>query len=302
MRGHDVTLFAVEGSTTPVRLVLEPQATASAQAIEASLAVDMADVIAEEGVPDVIFDHSLSMLAQRRLADIPAVSMCHGMARLPPWGRNWVFTSEHHGRLQGMAKPQALHLGIDIKEVPEGRPRSGRELFLLWAGRILPYKQPHVAVDMAAAACLPILLAGPIIDADYYRREVYSRLVRLDQGESGYLGALDHQALLARMGEASALLFTSDESEPAGLVMLEALAAGCPVLAFNHGANREYLADSCAKLVDGPVTATVALESRFWKSISAETCRNHVEELFSLEAMTLGAESYLEAAKMGARW
>src|SRR3990167_9003441 len=176
-RGHDVTLFALEGSDVPgVELVtVEPEGSPAAR--EAFLVQVMAERSVTHGWPDVLFDHSLTQLAQRVMV-VPAVTMSHGMAPIAPWARNLTFTSRHHAGLHGRPEAQVLYNGVDVEAIPEGRPPGLRRDRLVWAGRILPYKRPHVALDWAWEAKRPLVLAGPIGDADYFRREAEPRLRR----------------------------------------------------------------------------------------------------------------------------
>src|SRR3990170_3643724 len=238
-RGHDVTLFALEGSDVPgVELVMvEPEGSPAAR--EAGLVQAMAERSVTHGWPDVLFDHSLTQLAQR-VMKVPAVTMSHGMAPIAPWARNLTFTSRHHALLQGRPDAQVLYNGVDVEAIPLGPPARDRQQRLVWAGRILPYKRPHVALDWAWEGRRPLVLAGPIVDADYFRREVEPR-VRRAHPLAEYRGELAHEDVLALFRDSAALLFTSDETEPFGIVMLEAMASGCPVLAYDAGANREIV-------------------------------------------------------------
>lgn len=297
-RGHTVTVACLEGSTVDTPR-LEVPAVGTTQAREAH----MTSMIAEASVeawPDVIFDHSLTQISQR-VMDVPAVTMSHGMAPVSPWARNVVFTSEHHGRLHGLKKPVALHNGIDVDEVPFVASRDSNHL--AWAGRYLPYKQPHVAARVAQAAEVTLLMAGPDSDPRYSAESLTPIIKGPTNTYWSGLGELEHQAMLKLLGDSRALLFTSDEQEPAGIVMLEAQAAGTPVLAFDHGANREftqpgvtsYLAKNEAEMVQ-------SIKERFWESIKAEDCRAYVEQHRSIEAMTVHAEALLELAARGERW
>ena len=302
-RGHDVTLFALEGSEVPgVKLVtVPPQGSPAAR--EALLVEHMA--AATPPFPDVLFDHSLTQLAQKVFGPgYPAVTMSHGMAPLSPWAHNPVFTSRHHARLHGLPEAQVLHNGIDLDAIPEGLPTGERQQRLVWAGRILPYKRPHVALDWAWEARRPIVLAGPIGDGDYFRREVEPRVLRASapgaESTVQYLGELNRDALLALFRDSAALLFTSDESEPFGIVMLEAMASGCPVLAYDIGANREIIATQWSgRFAKDDSDAVDALRKDFWRNLSPVPCRQFVSETFSMELMVLRAEALLTRALAG---
>jgi len=295
-RGHEVTLFALAGSEMPgIDIVtVEPQGSPAAR--EAALVQAMAERAVTHGWPDVLFDHSLTQLAQRVMA-VPAVTMSHGMAPIAPWARNVTFTSRHHARLHGLPEAQVLYNGVDVDAIPLGLSTAYRQQRLVWAGRILPYKRPHVALDWAWEAKRPFVLAGPIGDADYFRREVEPR-VRRARPLAEYRGELVHDDLLALFRDSAALLFTSDESEPFGIVMLEAMASGCPVLAYDAGANPEIVADpTTGRLVrDDNEAIRSLLGHGFWTALDAAICRHFVWDLFDMELMVERAEVILTGA------
>jgi len=324
-RGHDVTLFALEGSDVPGvdTVTVEPQGSPAAR--EAGLVQAMVERAVTHGWPDVLFDHSLTQLAQRVMT-VAAVTMSHGMAPIAPWAHNPTFTSRHHARLHGLPDAQVLYNGIDVDAIPEGLPVGDRQQRLVWAGRILPYKRPHVALDWAWEARRPLVLAGPIGDARYFQEEVEPRIRRggnrpLSGPANEYLGELDHDALLALFRDSAALLFTSDETEPFGIVMLEAMASGCPVLAYDAGANREIVANhETGRLVHTNGEAILSLRGDsefrlsdlngladsdqvpvlqvdgFWTNINSAGCRRIAADLFGIARMVESAEALLTRA------
>jgi len=323
-RGHDVTLFALEGSDVPGvdTVTVEPQGSPAAR--EAGLVQAMVERAVTHGWPDVLFDHSLTQLAQRVMT-VAAVTMSHGMAPIAPWAHNPTFTSRHHARLHGLPDAQVLYNGIDVDAIPEGLPVGDRQQRLVWAGRILPYKRPHVALDWAWEARRPLVLAGPIGDARYFQEEVEPRVRRASapaaQSTVEYVGELDHDALLALFRDSAALLFTSDGTEPFGIVMLEAMASGCPVLAYDAGANREIVANhETGRLVPDDDEAIQSLRDHsefrlsdlngladsdqvlvlqvdgFWTNINSAGCRRIVADLFGIARMIESAEQLLTRA------
>jgi glycosyltransferase involved in cell wall biosynthesis len=294
-----IALLCLEGSKVEHSKiqVMPMRAYGSAVAREGEMSKAVAAIIArglgrELGGP-VLFDHSLHQLSQRRVPQLPALTMSHGMAPLSPWAHNPVFTSRHHGHLHGVRHPKALLNAIDVNEVPFS---VEREDYLVWAGRILPYKQPHLAAEVARATGMKLLLAGPIIDADYARQLQPDNNVLL-------LGEVAHEQLLRTMGSAQALLFTSDETEPAGIVQLEAQAAGTPVIAFRGGASAEFLEDGkTGLLVTTFADMVAAVQDRFWERLAPVNCRRWVAEHRSIENMAKGALSFLQRALKGEQW
>ncbi|OGS01198.1 MAG: hypothetical protein A2V88_08945 [Elusimicrobia bacterium RBG_16_66_12] len=295
-RGHEVTLFALDGSHVPgVELVSmfryrTPSETETA----------VVDRMERRPRPDVLFDHSRWQMAQRRWPNLAAVTMIHGNAALEGHARNRVFCSVAHGRWHGAKEPVALLNGIEPSEFTVGGPMAGRGP-ALWLGRIMAYKRPHLAIDLCQRAGVPITVAGPAADADYFSNEVRPRLQ--PEGWGRYVGELAGAERLRLLSEACCLVFTSEAQEPAGIVMHEAMASGTPVFAFDHGANREF--------INGMVTGYLAaseeefeewLRLRAWLSIDPAACRRHVEENLSIAAMTTKAEGLLAQAADGVTW
>lgn len=163
---------------------------------------------------------------------------------------------------------------------------------LVWSGRIVPEKAPHVAVRIARAAGLPLVLAGPVAD-EHYAREV---LWPLCDDTVTYAGHLSDTDLAALVGASSAALVTPAWDEPFGLVAAEALACGTPVLGLRRGGLPEVVGPEVGRLVpaDGSEDdivdrAAAALPEVL--ALSRETCRAAAEEEHSMERMV---DDYLE--------
>jgi glycosyltransferase involved in cell wall biosynthesis len=250
--------------------------------------------------PHVLFDHSRWQMAQARWPSLPAVTMIHGNAALEPHSRNRVFCSIAHGRWHGVENPVALLNGIEPTDFTVGPPMASRRE-ALWLGRIMPYKRPHLAIDLCQRAGVPITVAGPAADADYFAREVRPRLQ--PEGWGRYVGEVAGAERLRLLSEACCLVFTSEAQEPAGIVMHEAMASGTPVYAFAHGANREFVIDArTGYLCSSEESFEATLRLHGWQRIDPAACRQHVEEHLSIGAMATKAEAMLAQAADGATW
>jgi glycosyltransferase involved in cell wall biosynthesis len=163
-------------------------------------------------------------------SEMPLVSVCNDQRR-PIANANFVGTV-HHGI------PTNLH-------TPIFTPRGGYVAFL---GRISPEKRPDRAIRIARKLGIPLKIAAKIDKADEaYFREKIAPLLREPSLE--FLGEINERSKTKFLGDAQALLFPIDWPEPFGLVMIEAMACGTPVLAFRHG--------SVSEVIDQGVTGAI---------------------------------------------
>ena len=162
---------------------------------------------------------------------------------------------------------------------------------LVWSGRIVPEKAPHLAVQIARAAGMPLTLAGPVSD-EAYARDVVMPLCTGDVEYAGHLRAPD---LAELVGRSAAALVTPDWDEPYGLVAAEALACGTPVLALERGGLSEVVGPGTGRLVpvreDGvalpeeEVVARGAAALPEVVALSREDCRAYAVAHHSLDRM-----------------
>lgn len=169
--------------------------------------------------------------------------------------------------------------GMDLAAYHLG---AGRRSYLCTIGRIAPIKGIHTAIEVARQTGIPLKIAGEIqpLYRDYWeqriRPAVDGRLIE-------YVGEADLEAKNQLLGGACAFLFPIEWEEPFGLVMLEAMACGAPVLAFPRGSAPEVVRDG----VSGWLCTSVADLARRAANpgIPAGRCREYVREHFSAERM-----------------
>lgn len=157
---------------------------------------------------------------------------------------------------------------------------------LVWSGRIVPEKAPHLAVRMAREAGMPLVLAGPVSD-EAYARDV---LRPLCDDSVTYAGHLSDAELAALVGASSAALVTPVWDEPFGLVAAEALACGTPVLGLRRGGLPEVVGPDVGRLVpaDGSEDEVVARGAALLPEVlglSRAACRAAAERDHSMERM-----------------
>ena len=163
-------------------------------------------------------------------SDMPLVSISNDQRR-PIANANFVATVPH-------GIPTDLH-------TPVYNPHGGYVAFL---GRISPEKRPDRAIRMARTLGIPLKIAAKVdkVDDAYFREKIAPLLS--DPGVE-FIGEINERSKTEFLGEARALLFPIDWPEPFGLVMIEAMACGTPVLAFRHG--------SVSEIIDQGVTGAI---------------------------------------------
>ncbi|HET9949371.1 MAG TPA: glycosyltransferase, partial [Longimicrobiales bacterium] len=199
----------------------------------------------------------------------PHVSLSNAQRAPVPW-LNWIATVPH-----GLPR--------DLYALAE-RPRD----YLAFMGRFSPTKGIEAAVEIAAGVGMPLRVAAKIgqEDRSYYER-VVKRLLEYPLVE--YVGEIGDAEKQEFLGEATAVLFPVDWPEPFGLVMIEAMACGTPVIAYPRGAVPEVVEDGVTGFLVEDVPRAIAAV-RDVARLSRRRCRERFEERFTLRGM---AESYL---------
>ncbi len=177
--------------------------------------------------------------------------------------------------------------GVDPAAWPFG-PGGGPAV---WTGRLVPEKAPHDSIDAARAAGLPIVLAGPAPDDDYFDELVAPRLGR----DAVHVGHLDHRALARLLGRASVAAVTPQWDEPYGLVAAEAMACGTPVAAYARGALPELVHDEVGALAPAGDTAARAVALRTAASRDRTAVRDHAVRHLSVDRMVREYEAQYAA-------
>jgi glycosyltransferase involved in cell wall biosynthesis len=173
--------------------------------------------------------------------------------------------------------------------------------YLLFLGRMSPDKGCHRAIDVAFAAGLPLKIAGKKrepLEQQYFDEFVAPHL----SADIEYLGEVTHGEKVELLQNARVTLFPIEWEEPFGLVMIESMACGTPVIARRCGSVDEVIADGRVGIVcDGDEDIVRALDAA--REIDRAACRRWVEQRFSVERMATGYERLyrrlVEARKFG---
>ena len=290
--GHQVTLFASGDSRSRANIV-SPALQSSGIGPDGKMLylVTLATVLALESEFDVIHFHftdwtmlpfvkalrarslvtfhmpieisAATRRAFREYAEVPLVSLSNAQRRSET-GLNWRKTIYN-------GLPPNLYT---IQERPDG--------YYAFLGRLGPSKGPDLAIDIATKARVRLRLGGPI-QQPYFDQKIAPRL---KPGEIEYVGELDDLAKQSFLGGANALLFPTQVQEAFGLVMIEAMACGTPVVAFDRGATREVVTDG----INGFVVSSAQEAANVLNDVSKlcrVRCRAEFDRRFSASRMCL---------------
>ncbi len=289
--GHEVLLCASGDSTCPVtRTSVFPHAIGVGSGSSVDEIRHVLHSYQDLGDVDVVHDHTLvGPLYSGNFPSLPVVTTNHGpfnedlidLFRVVA-GRVPVIAISHHQASTATNVPIAavIHHGVDVADFPVGAGGGGYALFL---GRMHPAKAPHVAAEIARSAGYPLRIAAKMQEPD--ERQYFEAMVRpLLGADVSYVGEVSRQEKLDLLGEAECLLNPIAWPEPFGMVMIEALACGTPVLTTPCGAAPEIVQDGTVGWVRDSAAGLVAALGKV-RDLDRLACRRHVETHFSVERM-----------------
>jgi glycosyltransferase involved in cell wall biosynthesis len=312
--GHDVTLVAAPGSSIPgvcIRSVLShayPDVIGEAlyESDHAAGAMQIVDEAACAGTPfDVVHDHSgFALLAMADRLRTPVVHTVHGpftddvsaFYRRHGHKASLIALSEtqRHTAPPGVPITAVIPNPVDVSEWPLQRQKAG---YLFWLGRVDEVKAPDRAIRAALLADRPIVLAGPVQPGKerYFAEAVEPHL---DGDRVCYVGEVAGAIKRRWLADAAALLMPITWEEPFGMVMVEALACGTPVIACPRGAAQEIVVDGVNGFLTADEAAMAAAVDRL-PEIDPARCRQSVESRFDTRVV---ADAHLRVyAKAAAR-
>jgi glycosyltransferase involved in cell wall biosynthesis len=302
-RGHRVTLLAAGDHGTRAQRFIrtwdEHPVDQLGEALpEVVNTARVASLIGAGADYDVVHDHSLAgpLLAHGRRA--PTVVTVHGpMNELAdvyrPLGADvsLVAISENQRRSAAdLNWAGTVHNAIDVASFPF---RDRKDDYVLFLGRFHETKGPHLAIDAARAAGVRILLAGKCAEPpeqEFYEAEIAPRL----GPDAVYVGDADSAEKRRLLAGARCLLFPIRWDEPFGMVMVEAMACGTPVVALSNGSVPEVVVDGRTGIIvehEGELAAAIGRA----RGLDPADCRRHAEKCFGIDAMAAGYEEVYRA-------
>lgn len=235
---------------------------------------------------DIVHLQSAQGLAFSEFVDRPFVLTLHGpheghlseyYARYPDV--QYVCISDAQCRQESMAHRRTIHHGIDLSLY---RLVEKKQQYLSFIGRIAPIKGTHIAIEVAHRTGIPLKIAGEVQPAfrEYFEKKIRPKI---DGNLVDYIGPADLQAKNELLGNSMAMLFPIQWNEPFGLVMVEAMACGTPVIALPGGSVPEVVVDG----VSGRICRSIREMTHCLGDLNMKPAevRRYVEESFSVDVM-----------------
>lgn len=298
-RGHEVTLFATADSQTSGRLhAVCPRGYEEDHALIPKVweCLHISELFEDTEAYDIIHNHfDFLPLTYTGMSTTPVVTTIHGFSSpgiLPVYkkynGNVFYVSISDADRSAALDYIKTIHHGVDIRQF-DFQPAPDDDL--LFFGRIHPDKGTREALEIARACGKRLILAGIIQDQDYFDRYIAPHI---DNDNVAYVGSVGPRARCRLLGKAFALLHPIQFDEPFGLSVIESMACGTPVIAFNRGSMPELIENGKnGFLVDNVEAAIEALTGI--KEIDRATCRSHVEQHFTVERMV---DEYISTYEM----
>ncbi|MBL7150214.1 MAG: glycosyltransferase family 4 protein [Candidatus Pacebacteria bacterium] len=299
-KGYRVLLFAPSDTRTSAELVsisskpvikykvLPKYERARKLRIELSILANiLGEILKRKDEIGVIFNHTVSggMFAHlEKMLNIPTFHILH----LPLFEELAIVFKKYNARLIPISGNQkkafpvlnyqaTIYNGINLKKIPFSKKPGG---YLIWSAKIMAYKNPLDAIKAAKSAREKIILIGRINDQKYFETKIKPLLNK----NIIYLGEVSFSKAIKLYRNAKSLLFPIKWEEPFGLVMIEAMACGTPVIAYPNGAVPEVIKDKKTGFIVKNVKEMAEAIKNIDK-INRKKCRERVEKYFSVEKM-----------------
>jgi glycosyltransferase involved in cell wall biosynthesis len=298
-RGHDVALFATADSQTSGRLhAVCPRGYEEDRSLIPKVweCLHISELFEHADAYDMIHNHfDYLPLTYTGLTTTPVVTTIHGFSSpgiLPVYkkynGKAFYVSISDADRSPDLDYIQTIHHGLDIQHFDY---QPAPDDYLLFFGRIHNDKGPRQAIEIANACNKKLILAGIIQDQACYDQFVAPH-IRSDKVV--YIGSVGPVARNRLLGKAFALLHPIQFDEPFGLSVIESMACGTPVIAFDRGSMPELIENGKSGFLVGDVNEAVEAVARI-KEIDRAACRRHVVRHFTVDRMV---DAYLHVYEM----
>lgn len=303
-RGHDVTLFASGDSKTSARLVsvcprnLREVRSRDMYGINEWTLMNIAEAYEHQKEFDIIHDHTgLISFPAAHLGTTPTIITNHGP--FTPYNKNifqrlcrpYVVTISH---AQGKDAANLNHAGtvyngLNMEHYPFSEQSAG---YLVFVGRISMEKGVHHAIEVAQFLNLPLIIAAKVetYDQPYFETHIEPHLTDTIR----WVGEVTETERNELMSKALAFLHPVTWREPFGLTLIEAMACGCPVIAFNKGSIPEIVQDGRTGFVVEDVEGMLDAVQRIG-TIERAACRTYALKKFNAAQMADGYERIYQA-------
>jgi glycosyltransferase involved in cell wall biosynthesis len=287
--GLDVTLFATGDSQTRATLVAVcPHPYSEERSVDPKVAecLHISEIFERAAEFDIIHNHfDFLPLTYSGLVETPVVTTIHGFSSplIVPVYKKYNDRGHYVAISDSDKSPEldyiaTIHHGIDVAQFPFSGANGE---YLLFFGRIHPHKGVYEAIQVAQRIGMKLVIAGIIQDQDYFAARVEPYV---DGTTVEYIGSVGPDQRADVLGGALALLHLISFDEPFGLSLVESMACGTPVIAFDRGSMPEiirhgetgYIVDD----IEGAINAVASVSS-----INRSTCRADVEKRFSSSRM-----------------
>lgn len=314
--GHIVTLFAPEGSKTPKHgsLVVTGPSLDTVNIDwykeEERVYQKYKDIILPDNF-DIVSDHSwfaFAYLQKMNNLKLKVTHTHHGGYQWPtppPFPKpnlisisKWMkqYTEQYFKQKGFPIQSEYVYNGIDLDKYPYQQLKTEH---LLFVGRLSTFKQPHIAIEVARKTNHKLdIIGGTFIDSQDYVIQL-DKMVENDQNINIYKDA-SHEFKLKKMQDAKALILPSKMAEPFGLVAIEAMACGTPIIALNDGALSEIVDHNKTGFICNDVQEMVEAVYKI-DQIKPEDCR-HRAELFSRKVMADNYAKLYQSIIRGEDW
>ncbi len=288
-RGYDVTLFATGDSETSGKLhAVCPQGYEEDPSLDPKVweCLHISELFERAQNFDVIHNNfDFLPLTYSGLVTTPIINTIHGFSSpriLPVYkkynNKAFYVSISDADRCLDLDYIKTIHHGIDLKQFDFN---SEPDDYLIFFGRIHHDKGAREALEIARACNKKLIMAGIIQDQEYYQSYVKPYL---DADPANYVGSVGPAERNQLLGKSCALLHPINFNEPFGLSVIEAMACGTPVVAFNRGSMPELIENGKNGFLVETVDEAVKAVARV-NDLDRAGCRRHVERHFTVDRM-----------------